>query len=345
MISVYHWDLAQQKGQWLDPRRLKEPAEGLQVNSSVIWIDLEDPDPEEERLVYQQFLPIHPLSLEDITKLRREPGALPHFPKVEEFRDYLFVIVNPLNQVLLEAIRKGEVQSLDPNVHVSTQLSAILTRKLLITHHYELLPSIEALKAFLFKHATQGHRGPDYLFHLILDAMVDQYAEVLDHFTDLLDDIETRVIHQPTQQLLLTLLHIKRRIIQLRKSLVYEREVLARMTRGEFELIDEREMVYYRNVYDHLVRFTELTESSREMVSDLMQTHLAAASNRLNEIMKVLTMISTIVLPMTLIAGIYGMNFPLWPDGEWPGSFWFALGLMAVTGITSFIFFRWKKWI
>ena len=132
----------------------------------------------------------------------------------------------------------------------------------------------------------------------------------------------------------------------MRKTLVYEREVLARLCRGEFDLIEAREMVYYRNVYDHLVRFTELIESSREMVSDLMQTHLAAASNKLNEIMKVLTMISTVVLPMTLIAGIYGMNFKKWfPELDWDYGYPFALGLMALTGIASFVFFRWKKWI
>jgi magnesium transporter len=121
--------------------------------------------------------------------------------------------------------------------------------------------------------------------------------------------------------------------------------VLARLSRGEFALIDERETVYYRNVYDHLVRFAELIESSREMVSDLMQTHLSAISNRLNEIMKVLTMISTVVLPMTLVAGVYGMNFKHMPEIESPYGYPAALGLMAMMGLGSFAFFRWKKWI
>src|SRR5205823_10346612 len=138
---------------------------------------------------------------------------------------------------------------------------------------------------------------------------------------------------------------LKRNIILLRKTMIYEREVLARLSRGEFALIEERERVYYRNVYDHLIRFTELIEASREMVMDLMQTHLAAASNKLNEIMKVLTMISTTILPMTLIAGIYGMNFKeLFPDTDTPGGFWIALGLMALSGLGSYLFFKWKRW-
>jgi magnesium transporter len=145
---------------------------------------------------------------------------------------------------------------------------------------------------------------------------------------------------------LLRLLRLKRDIILLRKSLVYEREVLARLSRGEFSLIDDRETVYYRNVYDHLVRFTELIESSREMVTDLMQTHLSATSNRLSEVMKALTTISTVILPMSLLAGIFGMNYRLFPlEARGHESFLVALGLIGLSGMASYLFFRWKKWI
>src|SRR5262249_51495296 len=124
------------------------------------------------------------------------------------------------------------------------------------------------------------------------------------------------------------------------------REVLARLVRGEFELVDEREIAYYRNVFDHLVRYTELIEAAREMVSDLMQTHLSAASNRLNQVMKTLTMISTVVLPMSLIAGIYGMNFAesVWPPFDSTWGFWYAMGLMVFTGVLAFSLFRWRRW-
>ncbi len=134
---------------------------------------------------------------------------------------------------------------------------------------------------------------------------------------DRLDEIEIRVLTTPTQQLLLELVHLKRRVISLRKTLILMREVLARLTRGEFDLVDIREIAYYRNVFDHLVRYTELIEGAREMASDLMQTHLAAASNKLNGIMKVLAMVSTIILPMSLIASIYGMNFEELPETKW----------------------------
>ena len=161
-------------------------------------------------------------------------------------------------------------------------------------------------------------RGPDYLFHLMLDAMVDEYAPVVEWVATQLDRLEMRIFTHPTARLIARILRLKRVVTGMRKTLIIEREVLARLIRGEFKLVEEREMAYYRNVYDHLVRYTELIEAAREMVSDLGETHLAAVSNRLNEIMKVLAMISTVILPVTLIAGIYGMNFHQgMPELEW----------------------------
>jgi magnesium transporter len=195
---------------------------------------------------------------------------------------------------------------------------------------------------------VQIGRGPDYLFHLVLDVMVDHYAPLLDKVDDSLDELEVEVFTNPSGSLLSRLLGLKRGIIGLRKTMIYEREVLARLSRGEFGLIDVREMAYYRNVYDHLIRFTELIEASREMVMDLMQTLLAAQANKLNEIMKVLTMISTTILPMALIAGVYGMNFEqnVWPDFKAsPSGFWVAVGMMAASGLASLGFFRWMRWI
>jgi magnesium transporter len=344
MITLYCWNVAENRGTWLKPEELETNREELRSPNHLLWINLDNPTPEEEQRVFERFFPIHFLSLEDVTRLRREPDAPPHLPKVEEFPDYLFVIVNPLRRQVAEEMRPGQEMEL-PEGGACTQLSAVLTHTLLITHHYEPLSSVKDLRSYLDRHDNQAGRGPDYLFHLILDAMVDRYAPVLDTIDDDLDEYETAVFARPRRRVLERLLNIKRLVTLLRKTLVYEREVLARLCRGEFDLIEDVETVYYRNVYDHLIRFTELIETSREMVSDLMQTHLAAASNRMNEIMKVLTMISTTVLPMTLIAGIYGMNFEqLIPDTKKPWGFWIALAMMALSGLGSYLFFKWKKW-
>ena len=134
-------------------------------------------------------------------------------------------------------------------------------------------------------------------------------------------------------------------MVALRKTLILTREVLARLTRGEFALVEAREIAYYRNVFDHLVRYTELIEGAREMISDLMQTHLAAASNKLNGIMKGLALVSTVILPMSLIASVYGMNFKKMPELDWEYGYPFALGLMVlVAAVCVAVFYR-KRWL
>jgi magnesium transporter len=343
VINVFAWDDAAKKATWGGAESLPPPDR----LPDVLWIDLDEPTEEEEKLVLETFFHVHALTLEDVQKPRREPGGPPHFPKVEEFPDYLFVIVNPLS---LQAADILVPQETTQTPRACSQLSAVLTGKMLITHHYQPLVTIETLNGYLRKHEAQAARGPDFLFHHVLDEMVDHYAPLLDHIESTLDEMEEQVFTRPNPSLLARLLRIKRCIIHLRKTLVYEREVLARMFRGEFDLIDDREAVYYRNVYDHLLRFTEIMESSREMVMDLMQTLLASQANKLNEVMKVLTMISVTILPMTLIAGVYGMNFDkdqaIWlPSLDSRYGFLFALALMLLSGVGALAFFRWMKWI
>ncbi len=346
MIRALHFTGATRKTAEIPAEALPALYTELPAEDS-LWIDLAVATPDEEARVLTQFLGVHPLTLEDITKPRREPEQGAHLPKVEEFEHYLFVVINPLPLDM----RPGAVAADEAKVSRRTrlrlrpQLSAVLTAQVLVTHHYDDLPCAKAVWKHALRHHDCARHGPDYVFHLILDAIVDEYAPVVDAVADKLDRLEGRLFRRPAPAVLTQLLRIKRDISMLRKTLILEREVLARLIRGEFALIDASEAVYYRNVYDHLVRYAELTEASREMVSDLMQTHLSAVSNRLNEIMKVLTMISTIILPKTLIAGIYGMNFKAMPELDWEYGYPMALGLMALTLIGGVAYFRRKGWI
>lgn len=339
MISLYRWKPEQKFGTWVDLPDLP-PERGRVPEGEIWWVDLDDPSPEEEELVFQKFLPVHSLTIEDITRPRREPGAAPHLPKVEEFADYLFIVVNPLRpppEQGAESIDKGSANSV-------VQLSAVITDRVLITHHYQVLPSISHVKQYLHRHGEHCGRGPDYLFHLVLDALVDDFAPEIDRIVERLDDIEVTIFRTPSDQLITELIHLKRRVIGMRKTLILTREVLARLIRGEFDLVNDREIAYYRNVFDHLVRYTELIEGAREMVSDLMQTHLAAMSMRMNRIMKWLAMVSTVILPMSLIASIYGMNFENLPEKSWTYGYPFSLGLMALVALIAIWVFYRQKW-
>jgi magnesium transporter len=354
MISVLHWD---NTGKVCRECAIDEiPASSSAIApDDVWWIDLANPSQEEEDSIFGKFFPVHTLSREDIMRARVDPDHGAHLPKVEEFPNYLFVIVNPLPPGLGAAMRSAPADALveEPaearslNRRHRPQLSAVLNDQVLVTHHYQPLECITTARTFVGRHSDAARRGPDFLFHHVLDAMVDEYAPVVERVVERLDGLETHLFKDPTPRLLGRLLRLKRIVTGLRKTLILEREVLARLIRGEFELVAEREVVYYRNVYDHLVRYTELIESAREMVSDLMETHLSAVSTRLNQVMKVLTMISTVVLPMTLVAGIYGMNFEenVWPGFKTVWGFPFAIGTMALLAVMSLLYFRWKKWL
>jgi len=349
MMTVYKWNgtSCEHGGAELLP----ESASAVS-GDNVVWVVLTEPTPEEESLVFEKFMHIHTLSLEDITRLRRNPEGGAHFPKVEEFPDYLFVIVNPLPPGLSAlAAGKGERKEGEPVPSASRmlrrdrpQLSAVLTHNVLITHATASMECLKSAEQYIHRHGEAAKRGPDYVFHIVLDAMVDEYAPVVEWIANQLDRLEMRIFTHPTRQLIARILRLKRLVTSARKTLIIEREVLARLIRGEFALVEDREIAYYRNVYDHLVRYTELIEAAREMVSDLGETHLAAVSNRLNEIMKVLALISTIILPMTLISSIYGMNFKHMPELEWEYGYAFAMVLMGLTAIGGLAFFRWKKW-
>lgn len=339
MLTVFHWNAATRSGRFLDAEALAGRTPPPEGSEDVWWVDLSEPDAAENDVALRKFMPVHPLTFDDITRPNDgQPGAT-HLPKAEEFPDYLFVVVNPLCVPGPDAHLDGE------HLPKAGQLSAVITHNVLVTHHARRLGSTESLRTYLERHPDQAARGPDFLFHLALDAMVDEYAPLVDSMTESLDVIEDEVFRRPNQKVLGRLLHLKRNLVRVRKTLVLERELLHRLTRGEFKLIDQREMAYYRNVYDHLVRYTELAEAAREMVSDLMATHLAAASNRLNEVMKVLTMISTIGLVCALIAGVYGMNFEHMPELKWEYGYPFALGLMLLAAGLSFVYFRWRRWV
>lgn len=348
MIRVYSWNPEATPTCAVSHERPAGTAADL--GQGAVWIDLENPSVDEEQWALRDFLPIHPLTVEDMTKSFVENGHSAHLPKVEEFRDYLFAIVNPLPAWVTQSRKPGHES--DPDIPPKSngrtsrpQLNAVLTRNVLITHHYDSLKCIDEVRNYVERHEECGPRGPDYVFHLILDAMVDEYAPVVERIADRLDKLETALFLRATPDLLHSLLRLKRRVSFMRKTLIIEREVLYRLSRGEFALVEQRETVYYRNVYDHLVRYAELTESAREMVSDLMQTHLSAVSNRMNQIMKILTMITTAVLPMTLVAGIYGMNFENMPELKWENGYFMALGLMLAMGLSAVGFFKWKRWL
>jgi magnesium transporter len=311
---------------------LQRPSEGL------FWVDLEDPNEAEEETVLLSLFDFHPLAVEDCGYGREEEG---HLPKVEDYGEYLFVIVNPVESV---GPSNGSRSSYKLTIR-TTQLSAFLSKRALVTHHFKPLRSIAYASQLISKNPQSLGRGPDYLFHIIIDDIVDNYTPILDRLDEVIDGMEDEVFHQASQRTMARILHLKKDIITVRRIAFYQREMLSRLSRGEFQLITSDEMIYYRNVYDHLVRMTDLADSYRDSVSGLLDAYLSVTSNNLNQVMKVLTIISTVFLPLSVITGFFGMNFQYIPGATWEyGMLAILLIMVAVSAGMLWVFKR-RKWL
>jgi magnesium transporter len=317
---------------------LKELGQAMLDKQGILWVDMEDPMEAEEETLLVAMCDFHPIAIEDCQRGKEEEG---HLPKVEDYGDYLFVIFNPA-----EGVPSAESSETTHLLEIRTsQLSAFLTSRLLVTHHYKPLRSINYAAQLCAKNPQYLGRGPDFLFHMIIDDVVDNYTPIMDNLDNALDQTEEEVFHQPEQSTMMRILMLKRNIMTVRRVALYQREMLNRLSRGEFPLITQDEMFYYRNVYDHLVRMTDLTDSYRDMVSSLLDAYLSVTSNKLNQVMKVLTIISTIFLPLSVITGFFGMNFVHLPLSSWEhGVLFTALGMLVVA-VGMLILFKKNHWI
>lgn len=330
MVSILHYVNG-------EIRRLsiKEFSQACRLPEGVFWVDLDDPSEAEEETLLVSILDIHPLAIEDCQRGKDEDG---HLPKVEEFGDYLFIIFNPIE-------RRSDGAG-DGKLDINTsQLSAFLFRRMLVTHHYKPMRSLSYAAGMCAKNPQVLGRGPDFLFHLVIDDVVDNYTPILDAMDEAIDKLEDEVFESPAQQCMVRILQLKKDIMTTRRIAVYQREMLNRLSRGEFGLISSEEMFYYRNVYDHLVRMTDLAESYRDVVSGLLDAYLSVTSNNLSRVMKVLTIISTIFLPLSFITGFFGMNFKFLPGAEWEYGVGAATLFMLAVGVGMLWVFKRNRWM
>jgi magnesium transporter len=187
--------------------------------------------------------------------------------------------------------------------------------------------------------------GADYLAYALVDAIVDNYFLVLEVLGDEIESMEEEVIERPGRETVRKLHHMKRRLLFLRKSVWPVREIINGLLRGETTLIKKTTQFYLRDVYDHTIQIIDMMETMRDMNGGLFDMYLSSISNRMNEVMKVLTIIATIFIPLTFIAGIYGMNFEFMPELKWPWGYFAALGVMVFIAICMIIYFKIKKWL
>jgi magnesium transporter len=299
----------------------------LQDKSAVIWVDMESPTQADERVLLDVFH-FHPLTVEDCHENR-------HYPKVEEFPGYLYFIVH------------GVTADTSPDRFNTIELDGFLGSNYVITYHHDTFRSINNVKQLLRTSTVSCQRGPAFLLHQILDQVVDYYSPILDDFDNRIDQLEQEIfgLKQPNTQVLVQIQDLKRSVLRLRRISTKQMDILLRMSRGEFALIPEEMRPFYRDVFDHLVRVVDLSESYRDLISGSLEAYLSVVSNRMNEIMKVLTIFSAIMLPLTFIAGVYGMNFDNMPELHSRFGYYGTLIVMAVVALGMLIFFWRRGWL
>lgn len=290
------------------------------------WIDATSID-EPLRALLTDVLKLHPLAVEDI--LLDRPG-----PKVEDYGDYLYMVIHGVD------CPDADVEKVN-----TVELDVVLTERWLFTHRHHSLKAPEEVAADLARNPKSMERGPAFVAHAIIDRMVDLYLPLTEAFDEQIDALETDVVERTTSDIVPRIFKLKKSLQRLRRTAMHQREVLQRLARGEFEQIPERALPFFRDIHDHFVRVVDLAEGNRELLSAALDAYLSQTSNRMNEVMKALALVSTIMLPLTFIAGVYGMNFDHMPELHWHYGYPFALGLMVAVGSAMGLWFRFKKWL
>ncbi|MFP3908822.1 MAG: magnesium/cobalt transporter CorA [Archaeoglobaceae archaeon] len=268
---------------------------------------------------------LHPLILEDILNTEQRP-------KVEDFEDYIFVVTKMLYT------RDGEIDS--------EQISIILGPNYVLTFQEREGDVFDAVRKHIKESKGKIRRiGSDYLAYALIDAIVDNYFLVLEKMGETIEGLEEELLEEPTTQTLNTIHNLKRELIFLRKAVWPLREVINTVYKGESKLISDTTQIYLRDVYDHTIQVVDTIETFRDMVSGMLDVYLSSVSNRMNEVMKVLTIIATIFIPLTFIAGVYGMNFQYMPELEWMWAYPAVWAVMLAIGIAMFTYFLKKGWL
>ena len=301
----------------------------LEPKEGVTWINVNGVSQVKTLEKLGETFSIHPLVLEDILDIEQRP-------KIEDYETYLFIVLKALKHPSDD--QEFEVQS--------DQVSLILGSNYVISFHEGNGDLFAPVRERL--HQAKGRLrklGADYLAYSLLDLIVDNYFVALEVFDDKVESLEDEVVIRPSPQTLRDVHRFKNDMIILRKSLWPLREVIARLERRESPLISDSLPMYLKDVYDHTIIAIETVETYRDILSGMLDIYLSSTSNRLNEIMKVLTIIATIFMPLTFITGVFGMNFKHMPELEWRHGQTIFLAVMAVIALGMLWYFRKKRWI
>jgi magnesium transporter len=284
------------------------------------WVDFESPDQEEIKLLSDHFK-FHPLAIEDcLENLER--------PKVDYYDTYTFFIFQALGE-----------DSLDP-----LEIDLFVGQNYIVTFHKPKLKEIDSVCEKVINNETIRTQGPTYLAYLILDKIVDRYFPAVYHIEDYLSEIDVRSGGRRFLNLIDQVFDLRADLLKLGHIVTSTRELLYRMLNSNHLKDFQNNKRHLNDIYDHLLQLSDTIESSREITKDIRDSYLSINSHRMNKIMTILTIISSIFIPLTFIVGIYGMNFDYMPELRWRYGYFLILGIMAFIGISMLLWFKLKGW-
>ncbi len=303
----------------------------LSDHDNLVWVDFISTEHEhhtDAERILRDIFKFHHLTIEDCRETRNQP-------KVEAYKNYMFFILHGV---------KSETNSTN---FATKELDGYLGRNFVVTYRHEEFRSINKVKQLIRANSFHCQRGAAYLLHQIFDQLVDLYMPVVDDFDNNINALEDRVflMRKSNTDMLEEIMDIRRAVARLKRISTRQLDVLYRISHGEFSQIPEQVLPFFRDVQDHLQRITDLAESYRDLVSGLFDIHFSVIANKTNDVMKVMTLISTIMLPLSLIAGIYGMNFDYIPETKTVYGYFVTLGVMGIVAL-ALVYYFWKKgWI
>lgn len=308
---------------------LEQLPEALRKGEGLIWIDFcAEPNETCEPILRETF-GFHPLAVDDALQQT-------NLPKVDDWGEYLYIVVDALDYSAEDGLKQVE-------------LDVFLGKRYLVTHHDEPIPALDHAWEAILRDERHVRDGADHLLYRLLDFLVAAYIPIVEAMDREIDEIEDRLFISPSPEMVERLFALKRALLTMRRTIVPQREVLNKLARDDYAVIDRRDRIFFRDIYDALVRLHDLNESMRDLVSGALETYLSIINNRMNEVMKTLTVITTLFMPISFVVGFFGMNFfaPAADFSLWTGqpAFWITLGVLLGLPFAMFWWMRGRGWV
>lgn len=298
---------------------------------TLLWVDFDGATPQESQPILHTTFGFHPLAIDDALQET-------HLPKVDDWGSYLYIVLHSV--------------ALDPQASTgmhTQELDIFLGKNYIVTHHDEPLDVINHTWDAVQRDDRHFREGVDHILYRVSDEIANRYLTIVEDLDEKIDRLGVDIFQNPNPSTAARIFEIRRSVLWLRRMVSPQREVLNKLARDDYQMIDQKDRVYFRDVYDHMVRLYDIIEGVRDMVSGALDTYLSIVNNRMNEIMKTLTIITTIFMPLTFVTGFFGMNFftPVAPLNIWTGlpAFWLTLMLLLVTPLLMIWWMRRRGWM